>query len=291
MTSKTLLLTSFACCVVLIALVAFFLAGDDEPAPAPANHIVTTTVRPAPVVAPAPRPPAPAVVETEEPVAEPDPEPAPEPTPAVVAEEPAPAVPREPPLPDLNDSDAFVQAQIGAMNNADAIRKQLTGTQIIRKFVVLVDGMSRGDIPARDLPVTKPAQDLAANELSEELYVLDPASFDRFNMLVNTLTAIDGKQAAALYRRMSPLFENAFAELGYPGRTFAGTLQQAIDNVLAARQPSGEILLKRPSVNYRFADPQLENRTELEKLLIRMGPDNAAKIQAKAREIRALLAD
>ena len=72
---------------------------------------------------------------------------------------------------------------------------------------------------------------------------------------------------------MAPLFEAAYAELGYPGRTFADALQGAITNILAARIPGGTILLTRPSVNYHFADPALENRSELEKLLIRMGPE------------------
>jgi hypothetical protein len=62
-----------------------------------------------------------------------------------------------------------------------------------------------------------------------------------------------------------------------------------MDNVLQARLPQGEILLTRPSVHYHFADPALENRSDLEKLLIRMGPDNTEKIQAKVRELRNLI--
>jgi hypothetical protein len=40
---------------------------------------------------------------------------------------------------------------------------------------------------------------------------------------------------------------------------------------------------------YNFADPALEARPAGQKLLIRMGPDNAATIKSKLMELRALV--
>jgi hypothetical protein len=40
---------------------------------------------------------------------------------------------------------------------------------------------------------------------------------------------------------------------------------------------------------YTFVDPALEARPAGQKLLIRMGPDNAAAIKAKLMELRALI--
>jgi hypothetical protein len=40
-------------------------------------------------------------------------------------------------------------------------------------------------------------------------------------------------------------------------------------------------------VFYEFADPKLESRSEGQKLLIRMGPQNAAALKKKLRDIRA----
>jgi hypothetical protein len=42
-------------------------------------------------------------------------------------------------------------------------------------------------------------------------------------------------------------------------------------------------------VLYRFADEQLEKSSSGHKLLIRMGPDNAAVLKGKLREIKAAL--
>lgn len=287
MSNKSVLITGVVCGLLLVLLLVLFLGGEEAPEPAPAETMSNATP-PAPVpVAPPVDLPPPVVEEAQPPEIVVEPE-----TPEVVLEEtPAPPVPEPDPLPGLNNSDPFVLAQIDDLQNSNAILRQLTTMQIIRKFVVLVDGMSRGDIPDRDLPVTRSVADIGVTEISEELYRLDPASYTRFNLLVNTFAALDNAQVAGIYERVTPLLDEAFAELGYPDRTFSAALRQAMNNVLQAQLPRGEILLNRPSVHYRFADPGLESRTDLEKLLIRMGPENAAKVQNKVRELSSLLAN
>jgi hypothetical protein len=289
MNNKLILATGAACGLLLLVVLGIFIASDEEPG-TPAEEETVTTVRRMevvsvvePMVEPMVAPPP--VVED----IAPEPEPLPL-EPEVVLQE-APPLPEPVTLPGLNTSDPFVHEQISDMANADAILRHLAGSQIIRKFVVLIDGMSRGDIPSRDLPVIPPQATLTVSEQGEEFYRLDPASYTRFNLLVNTLVSIDSRQAVERFRLMVPLFETAYAELGYPGRTFTMALQGAFDNILAARVPEREILLTRPSVNYRFADPGLESLSDLEKLLIRMGPENTAKLQQKARQFRVLLAE
>jgi hypothetical protein len=44
--------------------------------------------------------------------------------------------------------------------------------------------------------------------------------------------------------------------------------------------------LARPKVLYEFADPQLEGRSAGQKVMMRMGSQNAARVKAKLREIR-----
>lgn len=279
MNNKTVVILGVIAGLLLFVATILFLGGDDEPAPVLRETLPVSAVRP----------PAPVPVEVPEPVVTPFvEEPAIEPKPVMVIEEPPP----EPdPLPGLNDSDRFVQAELGELDNANAVLRQLASAQIIRKFVVLVDGMSRGDIPDRDLPVTALQTEMTVNEQGENLFLLDPVSYNRFNLLVNTFAAIDSATIAEKLDEWDPLFESAYAELGYPDRTFDMALNQAIRNVLQARVPAGDILLTRPSVHYHFADPALESLTDLEKLLIRMGPENAATVQRKVRDISNRLAD
>lgn len=279
MNNKTVVILGVIAGLLLFVATILFLGGDDEPAPVLRETLPVSAVRP----------PAPVPVEVPEPVVTPFvEEPAIEPEPVMVIEEPPP----EPdPLPGLNDSDRFVQAELGELDSANAVLRQLASAQIIRKFVVLVDGMSRGDIPDRDLPVTALQTEMTVNEQGENLFLLDPVSYNRFNLLVNTFAAIDSATIAEKLDEWDPLFESAYAELGYPDRTFDMALNQAIRNVLQARVPAGDILLTRPSVHYHFADPALESLTDLEKLLIRMGPENAATVRRKVRDISNRLAD
>jgi hypothetical protein len=45
-----------------------------------------------------------------------------------------------------------------------------------------------------------------------------------------------------------------------------------------------------PHVLYEYADPELQSRSAGQKLLIRMGGENAAKVKAKLRAIREQVA-
>ena len=55
-------------------------------------------------------------------------------------------------------------------------------------------------------------------------------------------------------------------------------------------QVTGPIDLVRPNVMYLFADPALESRPAGQKLLIRMGPENALVVKQKLSELRAIIA-
>jgi len=70
---------------------------------------------------------------------------------------------------------------------------------------------------------------------------------------------------------------------------FHSVLIRAIDKVLAAPDASGDLILIRPKVYFQFADPALEKLPDSHKLLLRMGPDNAAKIKASLKNARVKL--
>jgi hypothetical protein len=101
---------------------------------------------------------------------------------------------------------------------------------------------------------------------------------------VDTFTSLDTDAAYALYRLLSPLFQQAYAEIGFRDRSFDDTLRSAISNVLRAEEIEGPFQLVKPSVMYLYADASIENLQEVHKLLIRMGPENTAKIKAKLQD-------
>jgi DUF3014 family protein len=87
-----------------------------------------------------------------------------------------------------------------------------------------------------------------------------------------------------------PLFQQAYQELGYPKKYFNDRLVQVIDHMLATPSIKEPVALVRPKVLYEFEDPELEDLSAGQKIMIRIGPENAAAMKAKLREIRQELA-
>ena len=72
---------------------------------------------------------------------------------------------------------------------------------------------------------------------------------------------------------------------GYPNAYFNDRLIVAIDDMLAAPEiPSPK--LAQPKVLYEFADPAVETLSAGQKILVRMGPENAKRVKDKLRAIR-----
>jgi hypothetical protein len=86
-----------------------------------------------------------------------------------------------------------------------------------------------------------------------------------------------------------PLFQAAYRELGYPHGYFNDRLVQVLDDLIDAPEPNGPIVLEKPKALYVFGDPGLQSLSVGQKLMVRVGPDNEAKLKAKLRDIRAAL--
>jgi hypothetical protein len=260
--------------IVLFGLFMLLTGGDDEPVPAPVAQTPVQLPPPVPVTpAPVPEP----VEEQVEIVVEP------EPVEEVVEVEP---VPEQPVLPALNDSDNFVLTELSQMDGGMPVLSFLVTDEIVRKFVIMVENISRGEFPDRNLPVQGPQEPMRVTELGSEFYLMDAVSYRRFNTLVNALTSIDTATVVTFYQRLLPLFRNAYAELGIPNSDFRDVTIAAIDNVLNARQAPQPQQLVRPSLNYLYADPQIENYSDVEKLLMRLGPGNTQTLQSRLAQIK-----
>jgi hypothetical protein len=59
--------------------------------------------------------------------------------------------------------------------------------------------------------------------------------------------------------------------------------------VLTAPEVEGPFQLVKPSVMYLYADTRLEELADMNKQLIRLGPENSARLKAKLREFKAAL--
>ena len=254
--------------LVLIAGAFFLLRTPTEP--------VAVTPVPATAPPPAASEPDPAEPEIRYPV----------PTPAA-PEQQAAAAPE--PLPALDESDAPLLDALHNLFGQESLSAFLIPEQIIRRIVVTVDNLPREKLALRQRPVPAIPGAFTVSGPDENL-ILNPDNYERYAPFVNLVRGLDAGRAAAVYFRFYPLFQKAYVDLGYPNMYFNDRLVQVIDHLLAAPDVPDPIRLVRPSVYFKFADPELEKRSTGQKTLIRMGSANAAVLKQKLRELRAAVA-
>lgn len=239
--------------------------------------------RGAPLPVPAPLPPAsgqnpPAKPAVQFPVPEAQNQPPPQAA-------PPPAKPK--PLPPLDDSDRELREVLAGVIGKEQLDALFNFKNFIRRVVVTIDNEPGKQLPQRYLPV-KTADGRFRVAGPEDNQYISPDNYLRYTPYVRVAQALDTGKVVAVYTHFYPLFQQAYRDLGYPGY-FNDRLIQVIDNLLATPQVRGPVKVVQPSVYYKYADPKLEALSAGQKILIRMGPDNADRIKNKLRRLRQAL--
>jgi hypothetical protein len=189
-------------------------------------------------------------------------------------------------LPALNDSDPVLRDSLVGVFGRGPVEQFLVPQSIVRHIVVTVDNLPRRKVAVELRPV-KPTGGQAMVSGQADMTTLSEANFDRYAAITRVVRGTDVKALAVVYERLYPLFQHAYEDLGYPGKYFNDRLVEVIDHLLQTPEVPAPIPLLQPKVFWEYADPSLENRSAGQKLLIRMGPQNARIIKAKLREFRA----
>lgn len=201
---------------------------------------------------------------------------------------PLPEVAAPEPLPPLNESDAPVQQALAGLAGKEFVERYVIPTNLVRHIVVSIDNLPNQKVAERLRPMKRPDGDFAVSG-TEEALVLDPANFKRYAPLVDVLKSLDTATLVAAYVRYYPLFQEAYESLGHPPDYFNDRMIEVIDHLLGTPEVPGPIALTQPGVLYQYSDSRLESRSAGQKVLIRMGTENAAAVKAKLRELRAEL--
>jgi hypothetical protein len=235
---------------------------------------------------PPPELPAPAPVEAP---AEPPffgPEPEPEPPPPFV-EEPLAEDEPPPPPPPIEEREPEARAALAEVAGPEMVDR-LVREDLVRRLVATVDNLA-GEaiwINARVLP---PQEGVFLAEGTEDELYISPENYRRYAPLVQLVDAIDTQELAEAYARYYPLLQQAYEELGYPGRQFHYRALEVIDHLLETPVPEAPVRLEQPHVLYEFADPQLEALSSGQKALLRLGPQQGETVRRKLVEFRAAI--
>jgi hypothetical protein len=205
-------------------------------------------------------------------------------------------------LPALSDADAQVTSALTQLLGAGSVGSFLNVDGFVRRTVATVDNLTRQQAPSRVWPlhptpgrftVQPGTQGGARGEQT-----IDAANAGRYAAVTAFAEAVDVDRAAKLYARFYPLFQQAYEELGYPGRYFNDRLVAVIDHLLAAPEPQGPVRVKlteikgeydapNPWTRYEYVDPALESMTSGQKMMVRVGPANERRLKAKLAAFRA----
>lgn len=265
--------------VVLVLLVAAFFGWrwyQDQQKPAEPVPVAA-----APNDAPAPPPPAAAPTGPQNPVDA--------------------LAPPDPALPKLADSDARVAKALNELIGGKNVTEFLRLDGIVRRFVATVDNLAREQAPASSWPVQPTGQRFITEGPQGQVQTIAANNAARYNGIVLLAQSVDPAKAAAVYAKLYPLFQQAYEELGYPGRYFNDRLIAVIDHLLQAPEPAGPVQVRlvevkgdvpstRPWVRYEYADPKLESLSSGQKIMVRMGLENERKVKTSLRGLRQQIA-
>lgn len=271
--------------VVLAAAAAYYFFTVNQPAE---QEMVTQT--PEVVVESTEAPPAPPVTPESEPV------------PETVIEAVEPEEAEERPLPVLAESDPVVLESLDQLVGESAVSQFVVPDNVISRVVATIDMLGGRQVPAVVQAIEGPESSFAVtvNDRPESIirneegdpipqFIIDPANYQRYTPYVEALEAADPGALIDSYQQLYPLFQEAFRQMGYPDGDFNERLIAVIDDLLATPVITGPVNVIKPEAYFLYADPDLESRSAGQKILMRMGNENATRVKTVLSEIRGLL--
>lgn len=192
-------------------------------------------------------------------------------------------------LPPLGQMDTFLRALLGALSTHPDFARWLATDDLIRQMANGIDRISRGQSPAADLAVLRPAADFAVQG-RRNAQTIDPASYRRYDRHAALVESLEARGVAEAYRTIQPRLDEAYRALGRTQGSVDVALDAALTLLLETPVPDEPIaVVPGKGATYAYRDPALENLAPIQKQLLRMGPDNVRRIQARLRAIRAEL--
>jgi hypothetical protein len=208
--------------------------------------------------------------------------------PETIAPSDPPIEPIENPLPMLEESDDPVRDALGAIPMGTIGQQYLIPSNIIERSSSLIYLTSKGDVPYKLLPVARPAKPFSISDDGTQV-VADASGFARYDLLAQWLESLDLSAILLSVQPFLPLFREAWSYYGEPPEDFDFAVVIALN--LIASTPSVDTtearLIKKEAV-WIYEDPSIEGLAPIQKQVLRMGPENAAVVKAKADEAQAL---
>jgi hypothetical protein len=200
-------------------------------------------------------------------------------------------------VPPVDQSDAYAARVLRGLLGSKAVTSFLNLDGFARRFVATVDNLAGENASPERWPVRQMPGHFEA-EARDDHFVIGARNTARYASFVSFVEGVDSKKAVAAYVAMYPLLQRAYEDLGTPVPYFNDRVVAVIDDLLATPDVA-EVRVKHINADggspagaarlYVYEDPALERASAGQKILLRVGQDNAKRLKAKLAEIRALL--
>jgi hypothetical protein len=146
------------------------------------------------------------------------------------------------PLPALDESDASIKESLLSFFDHKQIEELFILNVFVRHFVVTIDNLTGKKLPQRYVFTKRPVGKFAIKKQEDEETIwLDAKNYDRYNSFVELAHTVDTQQLVTFYVRYYPLFQQAYQDLGYPGRYFNDRFVEVIEHLLDAPEVRGPL--------------------------------------------------
>lgn len=205
-----------------------------------------------------------------------------DPTQAQAAPEPLP------PLPALSESDTTALEALAGLMGEAVVEQWVKPEFVISRTVAAINSLD-GPAPAlKSRPLatldTEPVTGTIPGRDDARLWT--EANTRRYDSLVGVLESVPPEEAAGLYARYYPLFQQAWEELGENEPYFNDRLIDVIDHLLATPEVDLPFDVVPHEGRLHFAEEALQEESWGRKLLIRMGTDHAGRVKEWLRRLR-----
>jgi Protein of unknown function (DUF3014) len=183
------------------------------------------------------------------------------------------------------DGDELLRKQLSAAGAKPILLRMLSEQQPLEVSAALIDGLGNGVILRKFLSGSLHSERFSVVTQDDGIF-MSPASYLRYDAFADAIAALDIDTLVSTFHLLRPVYEQVYGYLGLNPDDFDNAVIRTLDKVLATPEIGEPIALKPKSVMYLYAAPALEGLPEVQKQLLRMGPDNIRRIKQQAQLLR-----
>jgi hypothetical protein len=176
------------------------------------------------------------------------------------------------------------RADLEALSSDPEYARWLQEGGFVERIVAAVALVAEGDSPRELLAFLAPQGAFTVEERKSGVFI-SPASYARYDGVARAFSSLDVEAVRRVYVTFRPALAAAYAPIAPPGARFEHALQRAIQRMVEVPVVRGEVAVVPRGAVWAYQDASLEALSPAQKHLLRMGPQNVARIQDKLREL------